>query len=88
MIPITVSVLLASALCVPAAALSDPPPDGSMIIQVEVPERSATPAPAAADDRAPGTLPATGGELALWGGALALAALAGGAALRAWRRRA
>lgn len=55
------------------------------------PTATATPAPASPGSQAekprPGALPATGGEIALWGVALALLALVAGLAIRARRRR-
>lgn len=51
---------------------------------------TATPAPAGPEKDAgqplPGALPATGGEIALWAGALGLLALAAGLVIRARRR--
>lgn len=55
------------------------------------PTTTASPAPAAPGSQAekprPGALPATGGEIALWGAAFALLALVAGFAIRARRRR-
>ncbi|MDQ1082223.1 MULTISPECIES: LPXTG cell wall anchor domain-containing protein [Microbacterium] len=56
-----------------------------------VPTATENPAPAApgsdADDLRPGALPATGGEIALWGAAAGLVALTAGLVIRAGRRR-
>lgn len=95
----TASLLLASALWTPlatATATDDPAPDSAMIIHVDVPARSVGPTPIdSAGPSAPGSdgvdpalLPATGGEIGLWCGALALAAIGTGALIRARRRRA
>lgn len=100
----TAVVLAASALWIPVGALTvpaDDPGGDSMIIQVQVPQRSDVPAspapteptrtppattiPDAAHPR-PESLPATGAEVAVLGAALALAAVVTGAVVRARRR--
>lgn len=90
-------VLVTSSLWLPLTADGSAPTDDSMIIQVQVPARTgapttSTPTPATSavpDATTPrsGTLPATGVEVALWGAALAVAAVATGAAVRGVRRR-
>ena len=94
---VTAAVLVASVLWVPLAAGSADSTDDSMVIQVQVPARTGaptSPSPTPSSDAVPdastprpGTLPATGVEIALWGAALAAAAVAGGAAVRVARRR-
>ncbi|REC97885.1 LPXTG-motif cell wall-anchored protein [Microbacterium sp. AG157] len=96
-VKVTAAVLVASVLWVPLAAGSADSTDDSMVIQVQVPARTGAPAspsstptsaavPDAGTPRA-GTLPATGVEVALWGAALAAAAVATGAVVRVVRRR-
>ncbi|WP_150954521.1 hypothetical protein [Microbacterium testaceum] len=99
MIPLkaTAAVLVASAVWLPLAADGAAPSDDSMVIQVQVPARTgapttptATPVSSSVPDATtprPGTLPATGAEVALWGAALAVAAVAIGATVQAARRR-
>jgi len=95
----TAAVLVASVLWFPLAidaAAADPSGD-SMVIQVQVPASSAaptSPAPTPSSVEIPdatpprsGALPATGVEVALWGAALAVAAVVVGVAVRARRRR-
>lgn len=94
----TAAVLVASALWFPLAADGIAPTDpagDSMVIQVQVPARTGAPTtpaptPTAIPDATPprsGSLPATGVEVALWGAALAAAAVVIGAVARSRRRR-
>lgn len=92
----TAAVLVASAVWLPLAADGAAPSDDSMVIQVQVPARTGapttpTPASSAVPDATtprPGALPATGAEVALWGAALAVAAVVAGVVIRSRRRRA
>ena len=87
----TISVEIPARTAAPTPLPTATPAPSATAAPTAAPSATASPAPAGsgsdADASRPGALPATGGEIALWAGALGAAALVAGLAIRAARRR-
>lgn len=90
---LTISVEIPARTAAPTPLPTATPTPSATVAPTAAPSATATPAspaPAGSDPDAdasrPGALPATGGEIALWAGALGAVALVAGIAIRAARR--